>query len=215
MKSSIYFYTAVGKVLKVFVFPELVPDSASVAAEAVAAEKAPVPPPPQFDAPHFLDFTSSVLEALNTNATNFVALEMEAKEFSAPPPGPEEASNVYLHHNVIQKNDAGPAETAHDNVQGSSLGPVPDSQSITALEAQLLEAVTTEILMSCPQNLLTDSYISNERYVSISSCSLPLQGCYQRLLIYTSVILFETLEIWDGHIVHISCLERVFLPHTR
>lgn len=182
MKNNKFLYTTVGNVLKVFVIPELAPGSGSVAAEAVAAANTPMLPPPQFDAPHFLDFASSVFEALNTNVINLAALEMEATEFSAPPSGPEEASDSNLHNNVIQKHVTGPAEPADGNLQGSSLRHVADSQSIMPLEAQLLEAVTTEISMNCPQNVLTDSYISNElpsepRYISISLCSLPLLGC--------------------------------------
>ncbi|MCI4377031.1 hypothetical protein PGIGA_G00198870 [Pangasianodon gigas] len=141
---------------------KLAPGSGSVAAEAVAAENTPMPPPPQFDAPHFLDFASSVLEALNTNVINLAALEMEATDFSAPPPGPEEASDCSLHNDVIQKHVADPTEPADGNLQGSSLGHVADAQSITVLEAQLMEAMTTEISMNCPQNVLTDSYISSE-----------------------------------------------------
>lgn len=164
-------YSTVGDV---FVISELVP-----ALGSVAAENTPMPPPPQFDVPHFLDFTSSVFEALNTNAINLVALEMEPTDISAPIPRPEEERDDDLCNNVIQKHVIRPEEPADGNLQGSSLGHVADSQSITALEAHLLEAVTAEISMYCPQNLLTDSYVSNElpsepRYVSISLCSLTL-----------------------------------------
>ncbi|XP_017328524.1 uncharacterized protein si:ch211-188c16.1 isoform X2 [Ictalurus punctatus] len=139
------------------------PGSGGIAAEDVAAENTPILPPPQFDAPHFLDFASSVLEALNTNVINLTALEMEAADFSAPPPGPDEASDGNLQKDVIQKYVTGPAEPGNDgNLQGTSLGHGADSRSIAALEAQLLEAVTGEISMTCPQNILTDSFISSE-----------------------------------------------------
>lgn len=180
-------YTTVGTVLNVFVVSDLGPGSGGIAAEDVAAENTPILPPPQFDAPHFLDFASSVLEALNTNVINLTALEMEAADFSAPPPGPDEASDGNLQKDVIQKYVTGPAEPGNDgNLQGTSLGHGADSRSIAALEAQLLEAVTGEISMTCPQNILTDSFISSElpsepRYVSISLCSLPLLGSKRKV----------------------------------
>lgn len=129
-----------------------------------------MPPPPQFDAPHFLDFTSSVIEALNTKSINLAALKMDPVDITAPIPGPEETSEEHL-NNVIQKHVTGTEDAAEGNLQGSSLGHVAESQSITALEAQLLEAVNAEISMHCPQNVLTDSYVSSElpsepRYIS-------------------------------------------------
>lgn len=132
-----------------------------------------MPPPPQFDAPHFLDFTSSVIEALNTKSINLAALKMDPVDITAPIPAPEETSEEIL-NNVIQKHVTG-TEVAEGNLQGSSLGHVAESQSITALEAQLLEAVNAEISMHCPQNVLTDSYVSSElpsepRCISIFSC---------------------------------------------
>ncbi|XP_046707911.1 FYN-binding protein 2 [Silurus meridionalis] len=139
----------------------LAPNSGSVAAESVAAENTPVPPLPQFDAPHFLDFTSSVLEALNTHV-NLAALKTEAAEMSAPLPEPEEAVDDYLHNDAIQKHDTGPAEVVDDDLHRAGLGHVADSQSITILEAQLQEAVTPEILRNYPQNVMTDSYITSE-----------------------------------------------------
>lgn len=163
--------TTVEKNWKVVVISEQV--------EGAAANSASMPPPPQFDAPHFQDFASSVLEALNSSAVKLAALNMEAIECSAPPPGPIEESDGNLQNDVIQKYDKCPTEPENDNLQGYSVGHVVDSQSITALEAQLQEAVSAEISMNCPQNFLTDSYVSNElpsepRYVSISFLSLPL-----------------------------------------
>lgn len=167
--------TAVGHIQKVVFIPEQVPGSGS---EAVSPDNVPMPPPPHFDAPHFPDFASSVLEALNTNSVNITALKMEAIEFSALLPGPKEASDGHLQDDVLKKHDKGPAEPAKDNQQGCSVGHVVDSQSITALEAQLQEAASSEISMNCPPNLLTDSYVGSElpsepRYVSISLLSLP------------------------------------------
>ncbi|KAM9501676.1 uncharacterized protein Hap1MRO34_013042 [Clarias gariepinus] len=131
----------------------LVSGSGSGGPEVVAPENVPVPPPPQFDVPHFQDFASSVLETINPNLITVSSLETEATDLSATPPGPEDK---------VQMHGTGPAEPGDWNLQGSSLGHMPDSQSITALEAQLMEAVTSEITMHCPQNLLTDSYVSNE-----------------------------------------------------
>lgn len=167
----------VGNVLKFFVLPVMAPGS-----EAVAAENVPTPPPPpQFDAPHFLEFASSVLEALNTNEINLAALEMEPTDISAPPP--DEAKDGSLHNNVNQKHGTGPLDLADTNLQGSSLGHLADSQSVTRCDAQLQEAVSAEISMTFPQNMLTDSHMSSEvpsepRYVSISLCSLCLLGCW-------------------------------------
>ncbi|KAK3567609.1 hypothetical protein QTP86_020285 [Hemibagrus guttatus] len=130
--------------------------------EAVAAENLPTPPPPQFDAPHFLEFASSVLEALNTNEINLAALEMEPTDISAPPPRTDEVTDGSLHNNVNQKHGTGPLDLADINLQRSSLGHVADSQSVTACDAQLQEVVTSEISMTFPQNILTDSHMSSE-----------------------------------------------------
>ncbi|XP_058251855.1 uncharacterized protein si:ch211-188c16.1 [Hemibagrus wyckioides] len=135
----------------------------ALGSEAVAAENEPTPPPPlQFDTPHFLEFASSVLEALNTNEINLAALEMEPTDISAPPPGPDDAKDSSLHNNVNQKHGTGPLDLADANLQEFSLGHVADSQSVTACDAQLQEAVTAEILMTFPQNILTDSHMSSE-----------------------------------------------------
>lgn len=195
----------VHQVLKDFVVPELAPGSGSGTAEAVVAENTPMPPPPQFDAPQFLDFTSSVLEALNSNAINLATMEMKPTDFSAPPTGPEEPSDGSLPSDVIQKQDTGPAQPAEGNLQGSSLGHVADSQSLTALEAQLLEAVTAELSMNCPQNLLTDSYISNEppsepRYVSFPLWSLPWPGWWQKTL-NRHICHIGVALMWGVHII--------------
>ncbi|KAK3546345.1 hypothetical protein QTP70_025756 [Hemibagrus guttatus] len=130
--------------------------------EAVAAENLPTPPPPQFDAPHFLEFASSVLEALNTNEINLAALEMEPTDISAPPPRTDEVTDGSLHNNVNQKHGTGPLDLADINLQRSSLGHVADSQSVTACDAQLQEVVTSEISMTFPQKILTDSHMSSE-----------------------------------------------------
>lgn len=144
----------------------------------MVAANTPMPPPPQFDAPQFVAFASSVLDALNTN---LAALEMEATEIGVAPPEPEEASDGNLHNDVIQKHATEPTDV---NLQGHSLGYVADSQSVMPFEVLRSEAVTTEILTNCPQNAFANSYISSEflsepRYVSISLCSLPLFGCLE------------------------------------
>ncbi|TTG32356.1 FYN-binding protein 1 [Bagarius yarrelli] len=122
--------------------------------ESVAAENTSTPAPPQFDAPRFLEFASSVLEALNTNEINISALELEPTDVSAPPPGPKKANDGSLHNYGTSF-----AEQVDAHLQGSSLGHVPEPP---LCDAQLQEAVTTEISMIFAQNVLTDSHISTE-----------------------------------------------------
>lgn len=140
----------------------------------------PTPPPPQFDAPHFLEFASSVLEAFNTNEINLAALEMEPTDITAPLSGPEE-ENYRSHHNIVNQNHGTGSQHLGDAyLQRSSLGY--DSQSVSACDAPQQEAVTAETSMTVPHNILTDSHVSNEvpselKYVTISLCSLSLLGC--------------------------------------
>ncbi|XP_062849713.1 uncharacterized protein si:ch211-188c16.1 [Trichomycterus rosablanca] len=118
-----------------------------------------IPPPPHFDAPDCSDFTTSVLEALNSNAINLTALELEATDFGAPPQ-PE----IWLppHRPEDQDEISCPADAAGVNLQRSGLACGTDLLSSTALENQLLEAQSSEVSMNGVQNTLTESFISSE-----------------------------------------------------
>ncbi|XP_076829608.1 uncharacterized protein LOC143475618 isoform X2 [Brachyhypopomus gauderio] len=77
-----------------------------------------VPPPPQFDAPYFPDFESSVLEALNINGIHLSPLDLEATEFGVPPandlllPPRADLQKAERCDEMIQRLIAGSAEAA-------------------------------------------------------------------------------------------------------
>ncbi|XP_027011487.2 uncharacterized protein si:ch211-188c16.1 [Tachysurus fulvidraco] len=143
---------------------ENAPMTLAPCSEAVDAENppTPTPPPPQFDAPHFLEFASSVLEAFNTNEINLAALEMEPTDITAPLSGPEEENYSSRHNIVNQNHGTGPQDLGDAYLQRSSLGYVADSQSVSACDSPQQEAVTAETSMTVPHNILTNSHVSNE-----------------------------------------------------
>ncbi|KAK1797436.1 hypothetical protein P4O66_008814, partial [Electrophorus voltai] len=141
----------------------------------------PVPPPPQFDAPDFPDFESSVLEALNINGINLSPVDLEATEFGVSSsdnlllPPRAELTSVDLQKaqacdemiqkaqrcdDMIQRLIAGSAEAA-PVLSSTGLECWTDAQSVMMLRTHVSGAGSSEISTNEAQNGLTDS-ISSE-----------------------------------------------------